>query len=178
MATKAKRTATTPRYPERKWGPFHGGVGVAVWLNEIQTDAGPSIFRTVTVQPRRYRDKKTGIWKDAGSLRPTDLSALMLAMDAALFFIAHTPLPGQPRRTTTRTKSMPSPTRKCRPKQRHRFEPFLLRPLSKTPMFGAWGYFDVQSWAGVFAFFPWDFRGLGVVSSFGYNAEFMLGWAW
>ncbi len=80
MATKAKRSASAPRYPEKKWGPFHGGVSVAVWLNEVQTDAGPKFFRSVSVQPRRYRDKKTGIWKDAGSLRPTDLPALMLGL--------------------------------------------------------------------------------------------------
>lgn len=44
MATKAKRSATAPRHPEKKWGPFHEGVGVAVWLNEVQTDAGPRFF--------------------------------------------------------------------------------------------------------------------------------------
>jgi hypothetical protein len=96
MATKTKRSATTPRYPEKKWGPFHGGVGVAVWINEVQTDTGPKFFRTVTLQPRRYREKKSGLWKDAKSLRPTDIPALLLALDAALQFIAHTPLPGQP----------------------------------------------------------------------------------
>ena len=47
------------------------------------------------MQPRRYRDKKTGLWKDAASLRPTDLPALMLGLEAALSFIARTPLPGQ-----------------------------------------------------------------------------------
>lgn len=46
MATKPKRATTAPRHPEKKWGPFHGGVGVAVWLNEVQTDAGPKFFRT------------------------------------------------------------------------------------------------------------------------------------
>ena len=95
MATKAKRAAQVPRYPEKKWGPFHGGVGVAVWLNEVQTATGPRWFRSVTIQPRRYRDQKTGNWKNAASLRPTDLPALMLALDAAMAFVAHTPLPGQ-----------------------------------------------------------------------------------
>src|SRR6185503_8987813 len=95
MATKPKRAATAPRYPEKKWGPFHGGVGVAVWLNEVQTDAGPKFFRSISVQPRRYRDKKSGEWKDASSFRPTDLPALMLGLEAAMSFIAHTPLPGQ-----------------------------------------------------------------------------------
>src|SRR3989442_5689083 len=95
MASKPKRAASPPRYPEKKWGPFHGGVGLAVWLNEVQTDTGPRFFRSVTLQPRRYRDKKSGIWKDAVSLRPTDLPALMLAMEAALSYMARTPLPGQ-----------------------------------------------------------------------------------
>ena len=66
MATKAKRSASAPRHPEKKWGPFQGGVGVAVWLNEVQTDAGPRFFRSLSLQLRRYRDKKTG--------RPVSLS--------------------------------------------------------------------------------------------------------
>ena len=95
MATKAKRSPSAPRHPEKKWGPFHGGVGVAVWLNEVQTDEGPRWFRSVSINPRRYRDAKTGEWLNAGSLRSTDLPALMLGLEAAMSFIAHTPLPGQ-----------------------------------------------------------------------------------
>jgi hypothetical protein len=51
-------------------------VGVAVWLNEVQTDAGPKFFRTLTIQLRRYRDKKTGVRKDA-------IPALLLALHVA-----------------------------------------------------------------------------------------------
>jgi hypothetical protein len=61
MATKTKRSATTPRYPEKKWGPFHGGVGVAVWINEVQTDTGPKFFRTnvvLLVMWRRLNGKR------------------------------------------------------------------------------------------------------------------------
>lgn len=94
---KSKRAATAPpRYPEKKWGPFHGGVGLAVWLNEVETEEGVRYFRSVTIQGRRYRDKDTGEWKDAKSLRATDLPALMLAMEAAQAFLAKTPLPGPP----------------------------------------------------------------------------------
>ena len=97
MATKTpKRTVTAPRRPERKWGPFHGGVGVAVWLNEVETPEGKRFFRSVSLAPRRYLDEKTGKWQDASSLRPTDLPALILALEAAHLFVSSTPLPGLP----------------------------------------------------------------------------------
>jgi hypothetical protein len=78
-----KRETSVPRHPERKWGPFHGGVGVAVWLNRVETDDGPRYYRSVTIAPRRFRDKQTGEWKDAGSLRSTDLPALVLGLEKA-----------------------------------------------------------------------------------------------
>src|SRR5437763_8534080 len=96
MATKAKRSASAPRHPERKWGPFHGGVGVAVWLNEVETDEGKRFFRSITIAPRRYLDDKTGQWEDASSLRTTDLPSLILALEAAHAFVSSTPLPGLP----------------------------------------------------------------------------------
>lgn len=82
-AAKSKRAAPTPRHPERKYGPFPGGVGVAIWLNEVKTDEGPRFFRSLTIAPRRYRDPETGDWRDAGSLRSTDLPALILALCVA-----------------------------------------------------------------------------------------------
>ena len=94
--TTTKRPTTAPRRPERKWGPFHGGVGVAVWLNEVETAEGKRFFRSVSIAPRRYLDDKTGKWEDASSLRPTDLPALILALEAAHLFVSSTPLPGLP----------------------------------------------------------------------------------
>ena len=96
MARTAKRPDLAPRYPERKWGPFHGGLGIAVWLNEVNTPEGKRFFRSGTIAPRRFRDKKTGQWKDAGSLRPADLQTLMLGLQAAHEYIHSTPLPGTP----------------------------------------------------------------------------------
>lgn len=93
MATKQK--ANDSRQPERKWGPFHGGVGLAVWLNETETEEGTRYFRSITLNPRRFLDKKTGEWKDSGSLRPADIPTLLLALQAALDYIHSTPLPGQ-----------------------------------------------------------------------------------
>lgn len=93
---KATRSAAPPRRPERKYGPFHGGVGVAVWLNQVDTDDGPRFFRTATISPRRFRDEKSGEWKDASSLRSTDLAALILGLQAAHQFMLSTPLPGEP----------------------------------------------------------------------------------
>ena len=97
MATKTtKRAVTSPRRPERKWGPFHGGVGVAVWLNEVDSEEGKRFFRSITIAPRRYIDSKTGKWEDASSLRTTDLPSLILALEAAHAYVSSTPLPGLP----------------------------------------------------------------------------------
>ncbi len=52
-ATKAKRAKSEPRYPERKWGPFAGEAGVAVWLNEFQTEHGVRYARFVGLARRR-----------------------------------------------------------------------------------------------------------------------------
>ncbi len=82
------------RFPEKKYGPFHGGVGLAIWMNEVETKFGIRYFRSVSLQPRRYLDRKTGQWMDAKSLRPTDIPALILAMEAAQHYMASTPLPG------------------------------------------------------------------------------------
>jgi hypothetical protein len=95
-ATKTKRAATIPQRSERKFGPFHGGVGVAVWLNQVQTDDRPRFFRSVTITPRRFFHRQSGEWRDAGSFRSTDLPALVLALEAARAYMASTPLPGEP----------------------------------------------------------------------------------
>lgn len=94
MPTATTERATAPRPPERKWGPFHGGLSVCIWLNEVEDDAGKRFFRSVTISPRRFRDEKTGDWKDAQSLRATDLPSLLLALEAAQAYIRTTPLPG------------------------------------------------------------------------------------
>ena len=95
MATRTKRQPQPAQRPEKKIGPFHGGLAVAIWLNNVETENGPRFFRSVTLAPRRYRDAKTGEWKDAKSYRPVDLSTLILAMEAARQYCADVPLPGQ-----------------------------------------------------------------------------------
>lgn len=95
MAASSAKKATTPRQPERKWGPFPGGLGVAVWLNQAEMPEGTRYFRSITINPRRYRDPKTQEWKDSSSLRSTDVPSLLLALHAAYDYIHSTPLPGQ-----------------------------------------------------------------------------------
>ncbi len=96
MPTKMKApTKKGARHPERKFGPFNDGIGLAVWLNTAETDDGTRYFRSITIAPRRYRDPKDGEWKDAKSFRPADLATLVLALDAARNYCATTPLPGQ-----------------------------------------------------------------------------------
>ena len=89
-----KGAVAVARPPERKWGPFHAGVSVCVWLNEVETAEGIRYYRSVTISPRRYCDPK-GQWKDAGSLRPVDLPSLILALQAAHDFVSNTPLRGE-----------------------------------------------------------------------------------
>ena len=95
-ATKSKRSAVAaaPRRPEKKYGPFHGGVGLAIWLNQVAGETGPRFFRSVTIAPRRYLDPKTGHWMDSSSFRATDMPALILALESAHAYMTNTPLPG------------------------------------------------------------------------------------
>ena len=94
--TSSSRTSAPPRGPEKKIGPFASGIGVAVWLNAVQGDDGTTrMVRSITLSPRRYRDRQSGEWKDSGSYHPGDIPALVFALQKALEFVITTPLPGQ-----------------------------------------------------------------------------------
>lgn len=82
--------------PETKFGPYTGGVGVAVWINEIDTDAGTRKIRSITINPRRYFDSTSNQWKDSRSFRPEDLPALIFGLQKALEHTYLVPLPGSP----------------------------------------------------------------------------------
>jgi hypothetical protein len=45
------RSASKPQKapPEKKIGPFSGGVGVTIWLNRIESDQGPRFMRSITL---------------------------------------------------------------------------------------------------------------------------------
>lgn len=84
------------RQPEKKIGPFAGGVGVAIWLNDAELDSGEHRkFRSITINPRRYLDAKSGQWKDAGSFQPSDLPALVFCLQKAQEYCYETPIPGE-----------------------------------------------------------------------------------
>lgn len=89
-----KSTEKAVNRPEKKFGPYPGGIGVAVWLNTIETGKGSRKIRSISVAPRRYRDSKTGEWKDAPSYRPGDLPALIFALQQAQAFVISEPIPG------------------------------------------------------------------------------------
>lgn len=95
MAREPKGSERAPNRPEFKVGPFQGGIGVAVWLNEIETQQGPRTVRSITIAPRRYRDRQSGEWKDATSFRAGDLTALILALEKAREYCLTSPLPGE-----------------------------------------------------------------------------------
>ena len=91
----AQRAATQP---EAKFGPYPGGISIAIWMNQIETDGGTRRMRNITVSPRRYRDPQTGEWKDAPSYRPGDIPALLFGLQKALEFVFSNPIPGQDER--------------------------------------------------------------------------------
>jgi hypothetical protein len=88
MSASAKKKS-----PEKKIGPFAGGVGVSIWINEIQTESGPATVRSITINPPRYRDRDTREWKDSKSYRPSDLPALIFALQKAQEHCYEAPLP-------------------------------------------------------------------------------------
>jgi hypothetical protein len=47
--TKSKKGQRLPRRPEKKFGPFLNGLGIAIWLNCVETANGPRYFRSNVV---------------------------------------------------------------------------------------------------------------------------------
>jgi hypothetical protein len=86
---------STANRPEKRFGPYAGGVGCAVWLNTIQTAHGPRKLRSITINPRRYRDAESGEWRDSSSFRLGDLPALLFALQQAQAFCISEPIPGE-----------------------------------------------------------------------------------
>ena len=68
---------------------------MAIWINEIDTDQGTKKIRSITINPRRYFDNKSGQWKDSRSFRPEDLPAVIFGLQKALEHCYVEPIPGQ-----------------------------------------------------------------------------------
>lgn len=94
--SKAKVAPRPKQLPIFKIGPLSGGISVAVWNNDIQMDGGElRTVRSISISPRRYRDRQTGEWKSTNSFRPNDLAALGMAIQKAHEYCLTTPLPGE-----------------------------------------------------------------------------------
>lgn len=96
MAKHTRKSARPKNQPEVKFGPYAGGVGIAIWKNRVETDEGVREYRSITVNTRRYLDKKTDEWRDSGAFRPEDLPAVMHGLSRALDFIYSHPLSQEP----------------------------------------------------------------------------------
>jgi hypothetical protein len=81
--------------PEKKISPVNSGLSVAIWLNTVETDDGNRQYRSITISGKRYRDRKSGEWKDSGAYVPADLPALVFSLEQAIAYCYSTPLPGQ-----------------------------------------------------------------------------------
>ena len=95
MASTSSRTEREKSRPEKKIGPFAGGIGVAIWLNTVESGERTRQLRSITINPRRYFDREANEWRDAPSFRPSDLPALIFALERALEFVFTTPVPGE-----------------------------------------------------------------------------------
>jgi len=78
------------RRPEKKFGPFAGGTGVAIWMNTVESSEGPRQLRSITIAPRRYFDRESKAWKDASSFRPSDLAGLIFGLQKAQEYVYST----------------------------------------------------------------------------------------
>lgn len=81
--------------PEKKISPIGSGISVAIWLNQAETSRGVRHFRSITIEPRRYYDRKAKEWKDSSSFGPADLPLLLYALEQARDYVFSEPLPGQ-----------------------------------------------------------------------------------
>lgn len=90
MAESAKKNP-----PEKKFSAVNSGVSVAIWLNQVETEKGTQSFRSVTIEPRRYFDRKDGVWKSSASFGPADIPLLLFALEQARDYVFSEPLPGQ-----------------------------------------------------------------------------------
>jgi len=91
MANSSASSRSANR-PEKKIGPFPGGVGVAIWINQVQADEGSRKIRSITLSPRRYRDPKSGEWKDSTSFQTRDIPTLIFALEKAQEYVYTHPL--------------------------------------------------------------------------------------
>ena len=82
-------------HPEKKFGPYRAGIAVTIWLNEVQTEDGPRLMRSITIAPRRYFDREREEWRDAKSYHPRDLVLLQIALQQAIEYVFTTPVPGE-----------------------------------------------------------------------------------
>ena len=88
----AKTSNQGKRPPETSIGPFSAGIGVAVWVNTVETQRGSRQMRSITINPRRYFDEKTEQWKDATSFRVRDIPELIFALQQAYAHCLTSPL--------------------------------------------------------------------------------------
>ena len=75
-----------------KFGPFAGGMSVAIWRNTIETDNWPRDVGSITINARRLKDTQTWEWND-DSFRQCDLSVVILALQSGQQYVSLHALP-------------------------------------------------------------------------------------
>jgi hypothetical protein len=93
-SARGKMPKKLVKRPEKKIAPYGNGLGVAIWINEVESDGGVRLVRSVTINPRRYLDRDSGEWKDSGSFNVADIPALIAVLQKAVDFCVSTPISG------------------------------------------------------------------------------------
>ena len=73
-------TSTTPQPPEKEFRA--GTISAAIWRNETEQDGRTVVQHSVRIN-KRYRDPKTGDWRDSDYFFANDLPRLKLVVDKA-----------------------------------------------------------------------------------------------
>lgn len=79
--------STQPNQPVKTFRS--GGISASVWRNDVVQNGQTVVNHSVTLQ-KRYRDRRTGEWRDSGTFFMSDLPRVQLVMRKAYEYLALT----------------------------------------------------------------------------------------
>lgn len=89
--TKAKEFSEPTRL-ERLFGPYPGGVRIALWSCVVPAAPGSKAVRSVTLLTRRFRNPETGEWQESSVYSLEHLPVVIFALQEVLAYTYQNPL--------------------------------------------------------------------------------------